>query len=76
LVAVLIAEDPAGHVLQVLDGGDFVGVNKKDDVFKNLLMQEEIGGPEVKRPKQTCGRFGAPIVKRITELKGTICQSK
>ena len=48
LVAVLIAENPVGRLPQILEGDDFVGVNESNDVFNNLLVQKEVGGPEVK----------------------------
>ena len=74
LVAVLIPENPTCAPLQILEGDDLVGVNENDDVFKNFLVQEEICGPEVKRTKQTCGRFGAPIVQCISKLRAVPCQ--
>jgi hypothetical protein len=75
LVAILIAENPIGLLLQILEGDNFVGVDENGDVFNDLLMHKEIGRPEVKRTPQTGGRFGAPIVECITELRRTPCQS-
>lgn len=74
-VAVLITENPISLFSEILKVDDFVGVNESNDVFKHLLMQEEIGRPEVKRTKPNCGHFGAPVVERITELGGAQCQN-
>ena len=39
LIAVLIAEDPIRILSQIVEGGDFVGIDENDDVFDNLLRQ-------------------------------------
>jgi len=58
-----------------LEVDNLVGVNENDNVFKNIFMQEEICGPEVKRTKQPCGHFGTPTVECISKLRATPCQS-
>jgi hypothetical protein len=70
LAAILIAENPIGCFSEIFEVDDFVGVNEGDDIFNHILMQEEIGGPEVERTKPTCGRFHAPLVECIAELGG------
>lgn len=75
LVAVLIAENPIGLLMQILECFDFVGISKNDNVFKNPLMQEEVGRPEVKRTKHGCGPFSAPVIECIIELRCALCQS-
>ena len=69
LATVLIAENPVSLLMQILECADFVGVNKNDDVFEHFLMHKEIGGPEIKRTKHTCGRFSVPNVEYIMELR-------
>jgi hypothetical protein len=53
--------------MEVLKADDLASIDKDHNMFKDILMQDDIGGPEVRRSENQYGFCCSPFKKGITE---------
>jgi len=54
--------------MEVLKVDDLASVNKDHDIFKNILMQDDVRGPEVQQFENRHSFLCLPFEKGIMEL--------